>query len=36
MEYYPFNNEKIEKIREKMAQVGNLKLSRVSNRNLVE
>jgi len=36
IEHYPFNNEKIEKIREKMAQVGNLKLSRVSNRNLVE
>lgn len=36
IEYPPFDNQKIEKIREKMAQVGNLKLSRVSNRNIVE
>lgn len=36
IEYPPFDNVKIEKIREKMAQVGNLKLSRVSNRNVVE
>ncbi len=32
LEYPPFDNEKIEKIREKMAKVGNFKLSRVSNK----
>ena len=32
-EYPPFNDEKIENIREKMAKVGNFKLSRVSNKN---
>lgn len=36
LEYPPFDNNKIENIREKMAKVGNLKLSRVSNRNIVE
>ncbi len=32
-EYPPFDDEKIEKIREKMAKIGNFKLSRVSNKN---
>jgi hypothetical protein len=35
IEYQPFDNDKIEKIREKMAKVGNLKLSRVANRDFV-
>ena len=34
MEYPPFNDEKIKNIREKMAKVGNFKLSRVSNRDV--
>ncbi len=33
LEFQPFDNEKIEKIREKMAKIGNFKLSRVSNKN---
>ncbi len=36
IEYPPFDNQKIENIREKMAKSGNLKLSRVSNRGIVE
>lgn len=36
MEFPPFDNQKIENIREKMAKSGNLKLSRVSNRGIVE
>jgi hypothetical protein len=32
----PFNDEKIENIRKHMAKVGNLKLSRISNKNIVE
>jgi len=36
VEFPPFDNQKIENIREKMAKSGNLKLSRVSNRNIVE
>jgi len=35
-EYPPFNDEKIENIRKKMANVGNLKLSRISNKGVVE
>lgn len=35
-EYPPFNDEKIEEIRSKMAKVGNLGLSRVSNRDIKE
>ncbi len=35
-EYPPFDNQKIEKIRDKMAKIGNLKKSRVSNRNVKE
>ncbi len=34
IEYPPFNDKKIEKIRKKMAKIGNLKLSRVSNRDI--
>lgn len=33
-EYPPFNDEKIEQIRQKMAKTGNLALSRVSNRDI--
>lgn len=35
-EYPPFNNERIEKVRSKMAQVGNFGLSRISNRDILE
>lgn len=35
IESQPFDNDKIDKIREKMAKVGNLKLSRVANRDIV-
>ncbi len=34
MEYPPFNDDRIENIRKKMAKIGNLKLSRVSNRDV--
>lgn len=36
MEYPPFSENKIERIRKKMAKVGNLALSRVSNRDIKE
>jgi hypothetical protein len=36
MEYPPFNEEKIEQIRMKMAHSSNLVLSRVSNRDIVD
>ena len=35
-EYPPFNNDNIENIRNKMAKIGNLKLSRVSNKDVLE
>jgi len=35
-ERYPFNNDKIEKIRNKMANYGNLFLSRISNREIID
>jgi 1-acyl-sn-glycerol-3-phosphate acyltransferase len=36
MQYPPFNNESIENIRILMANIGNLKLSRVSNKDVIE
>jgi len=35
-EYPPFNDEKIEEIRQKMAEAGNMAISRVSNRDIKE
>jgi 1-acyl-sn-glycerol-3-phosphate acyltransferase len=35
-EYPPFDNNKIERIRQKMAKIGNMYLSRVSNRDVID